>query len=79
MSAMVAAAVVVPEVPVTVTVDVPTVAVLLAVKVITLLVAVGLVPYAAVTPVGSPVATRVTLPVNPPWSVTVIGSVPLVP
>jgi hypothetical protein len=58
-----------------VTDDVPTVAVALAVKVSTLVVVVGLVPYATVTPVGNPVAARVTLPVNPPVSVTVMVSV----
>lgn len=65
----------VPEVPVMVTVEVPAVAVALAVNVSTLVVVVGLVPYATVTPVGNPDATRVTLPVKPPTSVTVIVSV----
>jgi len=68
-----------PEVPVTVTVDVPAVAVLLAVNVSTLLPVVGLVPNAAVTPLGKPDAARVTLPVNPPTSVTAIVSVALLP
>jgi len=54
-----------PEVPVTVTVDVPTVAELLAVSVNTLLPVVGFVPHDAVTPLGKPAATRLTLPVNP--------------
>ena len=44
VSAMVVLAVVLPEVPVIVTVDVPAVAVLLAVKVNTLVLVVGLVP-----------------------------------
>jgi len=35
----------------------------------------GLVANAAVTPLGRPDAARVTLPVNPPTSVTVMVSV----
>jgi hypothetical protein len=62
-----------------VTVAVPTVAVLLAVNVSTLVEVVGLVPYATVTPLGRPVAASVTLPVNPPTSVTVMVSVPVLP
>jgi hypothetical protein len=76
---MVVVAVVVPEVPVMVTVAVPVVAVLLAVSVSMLLPVVGLVAKAAVTPLGRPDAARVTLPVNPPTSVTVMVSVPLLP
>jgi len=72
-------AVVVPEVPVMVTVDAPVVAVALAVRVSTLLPVVGLVPKAAVTPLGRPDAASVTLPVKVPTSVTVIVSVPLLP
>ena len=72
---MVVVAVRVPEVPVIVTVEVPTVAVALAVNVITLVPVVGLVPKVAVTPAGRPVAAKVTLPVNPPTSVTVMVSV----
>ena len=68
-----------PEVPVTVTVARPTVAVLLAVSVSTLLPVVGLVAKAAVTPVGRPEATRVTLPVNPFAPTTAIVDVPLDP
>jgi hypothetical protein len=68
-----------PEVPVTVTLKAPTVAVLPAVRVKTLLLVVGLVPKAAVTPLGNPEAASVTLPVNPPTSVTVIVSVALLP
>ena len=67
------------SVPVTVTVEVPTVAVLLAVKVRTLVDVVGLVPKAAVTPLGRPDADRVTLPVKPPEGVSVIVLEPLVP
>ena len=68
-----------PEVPVIVTVDVPVVAVLLAVNVSTLVPVVGFVPNAAVTPLGKPEAARVTLPVNPPISVTEIVLVPVPP
>src|SRR5215472_7456034 len=72
-------AVVEPEVPLMVTVNAPVVAVLLAVNVTTLLPVVGFVPNAAVTPLGKPEAARVTLPVNPPVSVTVMVSVALAP
>jgi hypothetical protein len=68
-----------PEVPLMVIVAVPTVAVLLAVSVSTLLPVVGLVPNAAVTPLGKPEAARVTLPVNPLTAVTAIVLVPLLP
>jgi len=68
-----------PEVPVIVTVEVPVVAVELAVSVSTLVPLVGFVPNAAVTPLGRPDAARVTLPVNPPTSVTVMVLVPLLP
>jgi len=68
-----------PEVPVIVTVAVPVVAVALAVSVSTLVEVVGLVPNAAVTPLGKPEAASVTLPENPPTSVTVIVLVPLLP
>src|SRR3984885_5268205 len=68
-----------PEVPVIVTVAFPVVAVLLAVSVSTLDPVVGFVLNAAVTPLGRPDAARVTLPVNPPTSVTVIVLVPLLP
>jgi hypothetical protein len=60
-----------------VTVEVPVAAVLLAANVITLLLVVGLVPKVAVTPLGKPVADRVTLPVNPFTSVTETVSVAL--
>jgi len=39
----------------------------------------GFVPNAAVTPLGRPVAASVTLPVNPPASMTEIVSMPLLP
>lgn len=76
---MVVLAVVEPEVPVIVTVAAPVVAELLAVSVNTLLPVVGFVAKAAVTPLGRPDAASVTLSVNPPVSVTVIVSVPLLP
>lgn len=74
VSAMVAVAVNVPEVPVIVTVAAPTAAVALAVRVSTLVLATGLVANAAVTPVGRPDAARVTGPVNGLTSVTVMVS-----
>jgi len=79
VSAIVVAAVNVPEVPVMVTVEVAAAAVALAVRVSTLEPVVGLVPNAAVTPVGRPDAARVTLPAKGLTSVTVIVSVPLAP
>jgi hypothetical protein len=60
-------------------VEVPVVAVALAVKVRTLVPVVGLVPKLAVTPLGTPEAERVTLPVKPPEGVSVIVLLPLVP
>jgi hypothetical protein len=79
VSAMVVEAVRLPEVPVIVTVAVPVVAVPLAVSVSTLVLVVGFVPKVAVTPLGNPEAASVTLPVNPPRSLTVIVLVPLLP
>jgi hypothetical protein len=76
---MVVLAVVLPLVPVMMTVEVPAVAVLLAVKVTRLLPVVGLVPKAAVTPLGKPEAESVTLPLNPFSGVTEIVSVALLP
>lgn len=64
------------EVPWMVIVAVPIVAELLAISVSVLLPVVGLVPNAAVTPLGIPDAVRVTGPVNPPTSVTLMVSVP---
>ena len=58
---------------------VPVVAVLLAVKVSVLVEVVGFVLNVAVTPLGKPDAASVTLPENPPMSVTVIVLVPLPP
>ena len=68
-----------PDVPVTVTVDVPTVAVLLTVSVKRLVDVVGFVENPAVTPFGRPDALSVTLPLNPFTPATVIVLVPLVP
>lgn len=68
-----------PEVPVIVIVAGPVAAVLLAVRVRMLELLVGLVLNAAVTPAGTPVAARVTLPVNPFRLVTVRVSVALLP
>src|ERR1035438_2155326 len=72
-------AVCVPEVPVIVRMEVPATAVPLAVSVSTLVEVAGLVANAAVTPLGRPEAARVTDPVNPPTSVTVMVSVALAP
>ena len=63
-----------PDVPVTVTVEVPGVAVLLAASVIT-----PAVLKEAVTPAGNPEAEKATVPLNPFFGVTVIVSVPLAP
>lgn len=54
-----------PDVPVTVTVTVPVLAVLLAVSVNVLVVIAGFALKAAVTPLGSPVADKLTLPLKP--------------
>jgi hypothetical protein len=72
VSAIVVVAVRLPDVPVMVTVAVPWEAPAPAVRVSVLVAAVGFGTKAAVTPVGKPVAARVTLPVNPPASVTVM-------
>src|ERR1700733_6548082 len=79
VSASFVVAVKLPEVPVIVTVADPVVAVPLAVSVSPLDPGVGFVATAAVPPLGRPDAARVTLPVNPPTSVTVIVLVPLLP
>jgi hypothetical protein len=68
-----------PDVPVMVTVTVPAVAVLLAVSVKVLVAVVGFVPNVAVTPLGSPDADKLTLPLKPFCGVTVIALVPAVP
>ena len=79
VSAMVVVAVRLPEVPVMVTVAVPVVAVELAVRLSVLVLVVGFVLNVAVTPLGKPDAASVTLPENPPTSVTVIVLVPAAP
>ena len=68
-----------PDVPVTVTVAVPVVAEPLAdnVKILEPVVLLGLKD--AVTPLGRPEAAKLTLPVKPPTSATVIALVPLLP
>src|SRR5215813_1303817 len=69
-----------PPVPVTVTVAAPRVAVLEALKVSVLLPPVaGFVLKLAVTPLGNPLALKVTPPVKPPLRVMVIALVPLAP
>jgi hypothetical protein len=68
-----------PEVPVMVTVAVPVVAVLLAASVNVLVAVAGLGLNDAVTPLGSPEADRLTLPLKPFCAVTAIVLVPLAP
>ena len=77
--AMVVVAVRLPEVPVMVTVAVPAVAELLAVSDRTLVVVVLVGLKDAVTPLGSPEAAKLTLPVKPPAGVTVMVLVPAAP
>jgi hypothetical protein len=72
-------AVMLPEVPVTVTVYAPVAVELPTVSVRTLEVVDDVGLKAEVTPLGSPDALKETVPVNPPKSVTVMVSVPLVP
>jgi len=79
VSARVVVACRLPEVPVIVTVDVPVAAEALAVRVSTLVVLVGLGLKTAVTPLGRLDAARVTLPLNPPRSFTVMVLVPPAP
>lgn len=79
VSAMVVVALVEPEVPVTLTAEVPTFAELLAVNVSTLLPVAGLGENAAVTPVGSPDAAKVTLLEEHAAVVAVIVSVAVPP
>jgi hypothetical protein len=68
-----------PDTPLMVPVTVPVAAVALAVSVSVLLVVVGFGLNPAVTPLGRPVALKVTLPVNPSIGLTVIALVPLPP
>lgn len=79
VSATVVLAVRLPLVPVMVTVEEPVAAELLAANVNTLDPVVGLVPNDAVTPLGRPLAARVTLPLNPLAGFTVIVLVPEAP
>lgn len=69
----------VPDVPVMLMFEVPAVAVLLAVRVNILDPVVGLGVNTALTPLGSPDAASVTLPANPPMSVTVMVPVVAAP
>ena len=68
-----------PDMPVTVTVAVPVAAVLLAVSVNLLVLAVLVGLNDAVTPLGRPVANKLTLPVKPFCGVTVMVLAPLAP
>jgi hypothetical protein len=68
-----------PDVPVMVTEAVPVVAVLLAVNVKVLLLAVLLGLKEAVTPLGTPDADKLTLPLKPFCGVTVMVLVPALP
>jgi hypothetical protein len=70
---------VVPEVPMIVTVNVPVAAVALAVKVRALVLVAGFTLNAAVTPLGSPAAESVTLPLKLFAGVMVIVLIPLLP
>jgi hypothetical protein len=68
-----------PDEPVTVIVNAPMAAVALAVNVTVLVVVAGFVLNDAVTPLGSPDADKLTLPLKPLSGVTVIVLVPAVP
>lgn len=61
-----------PDVPVTVTVNVPTVAVPVAERVKRLLAVAGFVPKVTLTPLGRPDAVKLTLPLNPLKGFTVM-------
>jgi hypothetical protein len=76
---MVVLPVVLPDTPEMVTVTVPVAAVEVADKVSVLVLVAGFGLNDAVTPLGSPEAERVTLPLKPPSSVIVIVLVPLLP
>ena len=73
-SEMVAVLLRLPEVPVTVTVEVPMAAVPIADKVKMLADVAGFVPKLALTPLGKPEAVKFTLPLNPfkGWIVIVV-------
>lgn len=77
VSAMVVDAVSVPEVPVIVMLLVAAAAALDTVNISPLVPVVGLASSAAVTPVGSPETARVTAPVNPLTSSTLMVSLPV--
>ena len=79
VSDTVVVAVKLPDVPVTVTVEVPVAAEAATVSVSTLLVVDEVGLNAAVTPVGSPDAAKLTVPVNPFAGTTVIVLVPFAP
>ena len=68
-----------PDMPVTVTVAAPIAAVLVAVSVNVLVFAALLGLNDAVTPLGRPVANKLTLPVKPFCGVTVMVLAPLAP
>ena len=68
-----------PDVPVMMTVNVPVAEVLLALSVSVLAVVAGLRLNEEATPLGSPDADKLTLPLNPFNGVMVIVLVPLVP
>lgn len=68
-----------PDVPLTVTVDVPLVADPLAVNVSVLVELVGFGENPAVTPLGRPVALKLTVPLNPFTGTTVIWLVAVLP
>jgi hypothetical protein len=68
-----------PDEPVTVTVNAPMGVVALAVSVNVLVLVAGFVPNDAVTPLGSPDADKLTLPLKPFCGVTEIVLAPLVP
>ena len=76
---MVVVAITLPDVPVMVTIAVPVVAEPLAVSVSVLVPVVLVGLNDAVTPLGKPDAARLTLPVNPPWPLTVMVTVPPAP
>jgi hypothetical protein len=78
VSAIVASLLNVPEVPVTVTVDVPAAAVLAAVRV-TVLIPDLTALRVAVTPLGSPDAASATVPLKPKMSVMAMVLAPLAP
>ncbi len=68
-----------PEEPLMVTVTVPVCAVPVADRVKRLLVVAGFVPKLALTPVGSPVAVKFTLPLNPLRGLIVMVAKPAAP